>query len=323
MKQSRKPITIIAIGLVVIGILLAAIGSFAGAKFSIINTDNGLKAISKDDRKNEEISLKEFKNVKVDLYDADIEIIPSNEFKLKIERLEGTKITHAVENDTLIIKDDEHDSGLKFAMNFAVNIQNTSIKIYIPKDAKFLDVSIISKFGDIQLDGMATNKLNIHSNDGDVTINDIQSNELAVENGYGDITGTKVKTNELTIEMNDGDAVLSSIDAAKTVLKNQYGDISLHDFTSQEGKLESTDGDIEIDGELLGQTIIDSSFGDIYLALSNKESELSYNIQADFGDISVNGSPVESKAVKSANTGHKLDITSNDGDVEVTFKQSK
>lgn len=321
MKTPIRRITIVASGLIVIGILLTAIGFFSGAKLSIMNTDNGLKAVGKEDRIHEEWVLNEYKNLEIDLADSDIEIIPSDEYKLEIERLESNEITQKVENHTLTIKDKKSNSGFTFNVNFSGDSQKTIIKVYIPKDTDFVDVNIASNFGDIKIDGMTTNKLFIHTNDADVSINDITSNRLVIENRFGDITASDVKTNDLAIEINDGDAELKKMDIAENAdLINLFGDTMLSDFNSHRTKVESTDGDINIKGKLLGQTNISSSFGDVYLVLANKESELSYDIQNEFGEIIINGIEIVSKASNSVKSEDKIDIKSKDGDVEIILE---
>ncbi|QED49353.1 DUF4097 family beta strand repeat-containing protein [Cytobacillus dafuensis] len=320
MKSSRKIITIIASCMIVIGILLAVIGLSAGARFSITNTLDGFKVLGPEDRKIEEFPLSAFTNIKGDLTDADIEIIPSNEYKLKIERQKSTKITHEVENDTLVLEDNDSKSSPKLFLNLTFSsIPETVIKIYVPKETKFSDVSLVNKFGDTRLDGVITDKLKIDSNDGDIVLNDVQANELNIENGFGDITSSKVTTKVLNIDMNDGDAIFDTINAASTVLNNKFGDITFRNFTSEGLTMKSNDGDIEIQGMLLGNSTIHSSFGDVNLKLLNKKSDLSYNIRNKFGDITVNDNQFETKATNTTNSQNKLDITSNDGDVDVTF----
>lgn len=321
MKHSIKRISIIACGMIVTGILLAIIGFFAGAKFSIILTDSGLKAVGKEDRQVKDWTLEEFKNIDVDLADATIEVIPSNEYKLEIESLEGTNITHEIQQDTLIIKDETPNHKFTFAVNLVGYIQSTIIKVYVPQDQRFDHVTIANDFGDVKLDGLNTKKLTLDSNDGDIAINDIHSNVIVIENDLGDSTASNVKASEFTLEINDGDAELSQIEIeTSAALTNSLGDLSLNDFTSHDTKINSSDGEIDLDGELLGQTMIESSFGDIELDLLNKESELSYSIQNNFGDIEVNGNKFESKATNTRETENKLNITSNDTDIILTLK---
>ena len=320
MKTSKKTMTLIASTMIVIGIIFGAAGLLSGANLSIVNTKDGVKVIKTEDRIEEEFSLPSFTKIKINLADADIEIIPSNEYKLEIERLKWTEVKHEVENDTFVLTGENQKSDSIFLMNLSFkNIPKPIIKIYVPKDSKFSDISLVNKFGDIRLVEMAVDKMDIYANDGDIVIKDLQSNELTIENGFGDITGSKVKTAKLHVEMNDGDAEFNGLEAASTVFNNKFGDITFKDFLSQELTIKSNDGDIDIQGKLLGNSSIHSSFGDIDLKLSNKESELSYTIRNQFGDISINDNNFDAKATHKANSEHRLDIVSNDGDVQVDF----
>lgn len=312
--------TIIASCMIVVGIILGVAGLSAGARFAITNTKDGFQVIGPEDRITEEFSLSSFANIKINFKDADVEIIPSSEYKLEIKTLKGIEVTHEVKNDTLILTSEDQKSGPKFSLNFTLtSIPQPTIKIYVPKDAKFSDISLVNQFGDTRLVEMKVDKMDIHSNDGDITIKNLESNELTIKNGFGDISGSKVKTERLHVEMNDGDAEINGIEAASTVFNNKFGDITLREFSSQGLTMKSNDGDIDIQGKLLGNTVIHSSFGDIDLKLSNKESELSYMIRNQFGDISINDNKFEAKATNKANTEHKLEIVSNDGDIQVDF----
>ncbi|MBS3678737.1 DUF4097 family beta strand repeat protein [Ornithinibacillus massiliensis] len=319
MKRSKNRIKIIGSGFIVLGIFLAAIGLIAGTKFAIIHTSDGFKAIGESDRLKEEFSLNEFKLINIDLTDADVEVIPSTEYKLEIERMEITEIAHTVENDVLSISDTSK-SWFRFSMNLGVFIDKTTVKLYIPEDAELVDATISSDFGSIQIEGIAAEHWNVQSTDGDVVISDIQSNSLIVENKFGDLTASNVNTQELKVEMSDGTADLESIDAMNTSVNNLYGDTYYKNFTSHGAKLESVDGDIGIHGVLLGETIIESKFGSVNLQLENKESELSYTIESTFGEVSVNDSEFNSKASQSVETDNKLEVSSTDGDIDVIFK---
>lgn len=321
MKQPVRRITIIASGMIVLGILLVAIGFFSGAKLSIIKTENGLKAVGAEDRKHEEWVLKEFNSLEVDLADADIEVIPSNQYKLEIDRMEGSEITQQVKNNTLIIKDKNSFPSITFSMNFSGAIQQTKIKVYLPNDVDFENVNITSNFGDVKMEGMTTSNFVVHSNDGEVLLGDIKSTKLTIVNKFGDISASNVKADKLTIEINDGEADLSNMEIAENAsLVNQFGDTNISEFISHGTKIESQDGDINIKGKLAGQTLIESSFGDVNLSLANKESELSYDIQNDFGEIIVDGTEMVAKASKSVNGEDILTVHSNDGDVVITLE---
>ena len=312
--------TLIASSMIVIGILLVVIGFSAGAKLSIINSGAGFKVYDSGERKTETYPLSSFSKINVHLLDADIEFIPSDEYKLQIEQYEEQEVRHEIKDDTLMIEEKERKSGKLINMNIGfINSMQTIVKIYFPSGEELKDVSIINNFGDTYLEDMVAEKFDIRASDGDLTIKNVQASELKIINKFGDISGFDVKTKDLNMELTDGDAELNKISANTITVKNGFGDTILQDVMSEGLKLESNDGDIDVHGLLLGQSIIKSSFGDVSLQLLNKESELSYNIRNNFGDIYVNDDYYETQAVQKSSSGHNLEISSKDGDIDISF----
>ncbi|WP_042351786.1 DUF4097 family beta strand repeat-containing protein [Bacillus massiliigorillae] len=321
MKKS-KLIPIIAGCMIVIGLILTAIGFALGAKFSIVTTNDGFKVIDFKDMRVESKDLSPFTSISADFRDADVEIIPSNEYKIEIRSHKELKkeFTYKVTNNKLII---ESKGSLKsnfglFNLSFG-GIPQTTIKVYVPKNTSFDNIDIVNDFGDIHLDGINSNSLQIKTQDGDLLINNIRTNSFEIKNNFGDIDANSITAKELTIKMNDGDLEFNSVKANSTAITNRFGDISLSDFTSEGLNIQSNDGDIEVQGLLLGTSEISSTFGDVDVQASNKESELSYTIKSSFGDIMVNNNEFESNATHQVNSSHKLDIKAKDGDVSLQF----
>ncbi len=320
MKKMTKNITIIASGMIVIGIILAVIGYSLGAKLMITNVGDGFHVWSSEDRKTETIPLSAFTSIDVNLLDADLEIIPANEYKLKIDRHKDQEITYKVDNNKLIIEGKKQKKRQIFSLDFGfVNSLQTKVEIYVPKGESFSDINVVNNFGDTYIEDIISEKLMIHMTDGDLSMTDIQANELKMINQFGDITGNNMKAKNLDIEMTDGDGIFKMIEVDSVVLNNDFGNTEFEHLTSQGLNIKSIDGDLEIDGLLLGHSIIDSSFGDVDIELLNKESELSYDIRNQFGDITINDNEFGNKAVQNNSTKHKLEITAKDGDIDIKF----
>ncbi|MEH7122380.1 DUF4097 family beta strand repeat-containing protein [Bacillus sp. JJ1773] len=319
MKKKTKVLTMIASGMLVIGIVLAVIGLTAGAKFGITNTKDGFKVLGLEDQIIEELPLPAFTKITSNLNDVDIEVIPSNEYGLKIERQEEIEINYKVDNDTLVIEESKQNVPLLFVNLTFTRIPDNVIKVYVPKKVKFSEILINNQFGDVRLEGVSSDKISIDSNDGDLIFNNVEANKLKIVNQYGDINGRNVTTEELVIVLNDADAEFDKLNAASTVLNNQFGDITFRNFSSKGLNIQSNDGDIAIHGLLFGTTSIHSNFGDVQVHLLNKESEIDYSILNSFGDITVNNTDYEKHVINEGNGSHRLNITAKDGDVEVTF----
>ncbi len=317
--NKSKLIPIIASGMIVVGIVLTAIGYMSGAVFTIVTTDDGLKAIDVKDVQTISEELTPFSDINVDLDDTDFEIIPSDKYEIEILSYKELEkgFTYKVQNNKLLIESD----GL-FGRFFNISlgeIPKTKIKIYYPKDTTFNNINLTNEFGDIHLDRIKSNHLNIYSGDGDITTTNVKMDKFEIKNNFGDIFASNVETKNLLIKMRDGNLQFMKVVADATTITNQFGDIDLSDLNSKGLTIKSNDGDIEIQGLLLGKSSITSNFGDVDLQVTNKESELNYNINNYFGDIMVNDNEYQSKAKHHVNTIHELTINAKDGDVNVQF----
>lgn len=318
----KKLIPIIASCMIVVGIVLSVIGYMSGAIFTVITTKDGFKIIDLKDIQKETKSLDAFTDIDANLTDTDIEIIPSNDYKIEISKHKelDKEFTYKVDNKKLIIESKglfESNKGI-FNINFG-GIPQTKIKIYVPKDTTFQNVSVDNNFGDTQLEGINSDTLKVNSQDSDLSFNNVNANTFELKNNFGDIVANNVTTKALSISMKDGDLEFSSVNAKSTDITNQYGDISLRDFNSEGLNIKGTDGDIQIEGLLLGKSFISSSYGDVEVRVSNKESELSYNIDNTFGDITVNRNEYETNANNQVKAEHKLNISTKDGDTDLQF----
>ena len=317
--NKSKLIPIIASGMIVVGIVLTAIGYMSGAVFTIVTTDDGLKAIDVKDVQTISEELTPFSDIDVNLDDTDFEIIPSDKYEIELLSYNEPEkgFTYKVQNNKLLIESDGLFGGF---FNISLGeIPRTKIKIYYPKDTAFNNINLTNESGDISLDCIKSNHLNIYLGDGDITTTNVKVDTFEIKNNFGDIFASNVETKNLVIDMNDGDLQLMKVVAEAITITNQFGDMDVSDLNSEGLTITSNDGDINIQGLLLGKSNIKSNFGDVNLQVTNKESELSYNITNSFGDIIVNLNEYESKANHHVNTKHELTINANDGDVNVQF----
>ncbi len=317
--NKSKLITIIASSMVIVGIVLTAIGYMSGAVFTIVTTNDGLKAIDVKDGQTISEELTPFSDIHVDLDDTDFEIIPSDKYEIEILSYKELEkgFTYKVQNNKLLIKSDR-SFGRFFNISLG-EIPKTKIKIYYPKDITFNTINVTNEFGDIHVDRIKSNHLNIYSEDGDITTTNVKIDKFEIKNNFGDIFASNVEAKNVVIKMGDGDLQCMKVVADTTTITNQFGNIDLSDLSSNGLTIKSNDGDIKIQGLLLGKSSIASNFGDVNLQVTNKESELNYNINNSFGDIMVNENQYQSKAKHYVNTIHELTINAKDGDVNVQF----
>lgn len=273
--------TLFAMTLFALGILLALVGYFSGGRWFIEKDAEGFHVPSSTKLVSQSHELDAFTNIKIVNEYGDIDIVTSDSvYKLDTKVLKQQDVTYHIKDGTLTIETVAKKKN-DFQIGFG-SFSSPSIKLYVPKDAKIDSVTIDSNFGDIAIQELHYQQLNLVQDYGDITFN----------NMIGD----------------------------NTEITQSFGDLTLHHFTSNGIGIESEHGDISIDGTLNGQSTITSSFGDTTLHLQNKQSELGYNLTTSFGDITINDEEQSGTVTQVNNADDQLHISLSQGDLDVTFK---
>lgn len=334
MSKFTKTITIIAVSMLIIGIPLAIIGFFSGAHLSLTRGTDGFKIYDTSERKQETFELDAFKNIDSSLANADISIIPSNSFKVVIDRNDDEEITHSLENETLVISEKDTNKQ-KYTFNFGfTGWRPTIVKIYVPHKTNLSKISLFTtsgdikvsniksdslaidtNYGDVVLDNITTNENTISLKDGDVLANDIISKKFILKTLYGDLALNHVQSDLIEVTSNDGDVTFDNVNTKENQTKTNYGDITFRNYTSSGSTIQTDDGDIIIEGTLKGDTSINSIYGDINLKLTNSRGGLSYSVTNSVGDIIIHNRTYSHNYEKDNNTKDKLKVKATDGDI--------
>lgn len=272
--------THIAITMIAFGILLALIGYFSGGKWSLVLTDEGIQLPENNTLVNNSYKLDDFTYINAINHYGDVEIVASDRFALETSVIKDDDVTYSVKDHTLTV---ETKSKKKNGFQFGFgSFRTPSIKIYVPSDVKLKNVVLNSNFGDITIRGLNYQELTLIEDFGDIL--------------FKDITGDK------------------------TEITQSFGDIQLQQFSSNGFVVESEHGDVNIDGTLNGQSTITSNFGDTTLHLQNKKGELGYELQTDFGDLTVDKKEQNSKVSQSYKGDNQLKVTVSHGDLQLKLK---
>lgn len=272
--------THIAITMIAFGILLALVGYFSGGKWSFVLNDEGIQLPENNKLVNNSYKLDDFTNLNVINHYGDVEIVTSDHYALDTKVVNDDDVTYSIKDNTLTV---ETKGRKKNGLEFGFgNFRTPSIKIYVPSDVKLKTVVLDSNFGDTTIRGLNYQELNLIEDFGDII--------------FKDTTGDK------------------------TEITQSFGDMKLQQFSSNGFVVESEHGDINIDGTLNGQSTITSNFGDATLHLQNKRSELGYEIQTDFGDLTVDKKEQNSKVSQEYKGDNQLKATLSYGDLQLTLK---
>ncbi|MDR5587076.1 DUF4097 family beta strand repeat-containing protein [Clostridium aquiflavi] len=206
----------------------------------------------------------------------------------------------------------------------SIEINSTVDKIDIIKSYKYgIEIEYNSNENDVNY-SIKDGKLVIQGNKSQDTFNNIS---FGIGNTHipsyikvyvpdaADLDTINVKSSNTKITMN-------SINANEISINCNYGEIKSNNLIANGLKIASNNSDIDLDGEFKGVTSISSHYGDINLRTNISKELYNYSTSCDYGDINIDGDKFTNKVEKNGNNNaqHSIDITSNNGDINVNFK---
>ena len=345
--QSRnRKFAIIAAVILVAGLILAGIGFLSGGMKSVEWVrGKGFVVASEED--NDEI-------VKVDetfdsFKDIDLNIDTLEKITLKegdtfsvvgenYEKLGGLKAE--LQGEKLIVS--SQSENLKI-MNFDFISAGKKCEVVItyPKDALLGNVVLKSSLSDLEVHGMNAGDLNFDVDTGDVLIENVKSNSvigdvdlgecelrgiesenLDVTADTGDLTMENVNSNKSDFEISLGTAEFTNVNLGSSEVKVDTGDVIGTDFRANGLIMDVSLGSIKLTNAIIeGTSEIVADTGDVNIEFAMKESDFSYVIDTDLGDVKINGEKKNGSVnvINNASTS-SLKIAVDLGSVTLAFK---
>ena len=168
----------IAGSMIVIGIILAIVGYASGSKWFILISDAGFHVPNDQSLVTNSYELGAFTSINVSNAHGDIEILPSDSYSLEVSSFETTDVTYVVKDGTLTVESkNTRDNAITIGFR---SFKSPSIKIYVPKDAKLSNIVVDSSFGDINLEHLNYQKLNLFVSHGDISFGNIVAGHTEV-----------------------------------------------------------------------------------------------------------------------------------------------
>lgn len=110
--------------------------------------------------------------------------------------------------------------------------------------------------------------------------------KLDIKLGVGDLYTGDLAVNDLDAEVGVGDLILDSLACDTLSLVSGVGDLSVKKLAvSSEAFLESGAGDITVDSYDGPKLDLESGAGDVYVTACGRESDYSYDLDCDLGDL--------------------------------------
>ncbi|MCL2111097.1 MAG: DUF4097 domain-containing protein [Clostridiales bacterium] len=288
------PIVIIIVGVVIAILSYTTVGAVNGfwlARNGIEITNRG-KLVSVDE------SYQSFNNIKVDAaYFDRITLKEGEAYAVRGSNYENWGgIDVKLDGDTLHVDSRVHN--VRFGINNLfgrgrININfgnlnfgrnNNWLEITYPSGAELGEVQVNVSAGDIRIEGLTANTIDISNEFGKVDVSEAEADSISLKLSAGDLGGDDIKADDLTVD-------------------NSLGKTSFERL------------------HFSGRCKIDSSAGDVSLGLLMAENDLSYSLSTSLGSIWVGDSKSAGSTSVRSNTdaSASLDADVSLGSIRVRF----
>lgn len=183
-------------------------------------------------------------------------------------------------------------------------VRQNQFVLYLPKDKKISEAEFDTEDGDISIDGLKSDKMDIAVDAGDIKLENAELQS-------GKITSS------------DGDIVVKNTNLKGMALTDNYGDVKCNDGSIEDIAVKLNDGDLKLQNtKLTGNIKIDSDYGDVKVIGFDDWNDILVSAKTSYGDVSVNhridGEKTETSFEKNVeNPSAKLEIDCSDGDISI------
>ncbi len=269
----------------------------------------------------------DFENIIINVLTADIEILPSNDDKCKVEAYEEINRTHKIEvvNQRLTITPPK-----KEIIPPIFNFDSPKITIYLPikeyqilkidastgdalidKAFSFNSLNIDVTTGDVECYASCKENIIIKTTTGDIVLDNITASQIDLKATTGDVTVKNVNcTGDINVDLGTGKANLTNISCKNLSAKGTTEDTVLNNvIASEKLNIVRTTGDVLLNNCDASEIYIKVTTGDV---TGNLLSDKTFDVHTTTG-----------KQETPQTTGGPCKIDATTGDIIITVSQYK
>ncbi len=295
----KKGFIIAAIILVAAGALIFA-AAFAVSGFSFTKFD------TEKYETNTYYLNEDFESIDISAKEADISFKQSEDGKTRVECVERSKVSHSafVENKTLKITVSDERTWFDHISVFSVRSQ--SVTVYLPvKSCETLSVG--TSTGDITVpDWLSCGDVKITASTGDIRIEGIDAEKIDLSVTTGDIECKNINCKEtLSLKVSTGETVLTGVACKALTSNGSTGSIKMDNVVASESfYIKRSTGDVKFVNCDAGQITVETSTGDVTGTL---RSEKAFTAGSSTGNVKVPDTV----------SGGKCEIKTSTGDIKI------
>lgn len=275
MSKNKKMWLIIATSLIAVGMTMFVIA------MSINNWDFNKLNTAKYETNTYEID-EQYTDIFLKSTTADVNFVISQDGKCKVVCYEQESVKHSVQvkNGVLNIKVDDQR---KWYEHIGIAIGSPKVTIYLPAKDYVSNITIKTSTGDISIEDMLVEKIDVTVTTGDVILSDVNCK------------------NNIKVEVTTGGTILTDVKCKKIVTDGSTGDVSLKNVIVEDIiSVERDTGDVKFNRCDAGEISVETDTGDITGSLLTDKVFIT---ETDTGKISVPKTSVGGRCELSTDTG--------------------
>jgi len=170
------------------------------------------------------------------------------------------------------------------------NRLDTWVEITYPKGMKLDSVRTEISAGRLFVTDLSAAIITVTNDFGDIDLSSINGTDVILELSAGNAKVRDVSADMLTVSNDFGQITLGGVSSNTLVIKTSAGDFSADNVNTRDLYVDSDFGSVRFDRLVLGGTgIINMSSGEINIGLNMSEDDLSYDLSASAGKVTVDG----------------------------------
>jgi uncharacterized membrane protein len=293
-KKRRKPVIKIALCILPVGIILFIAGYILSdnRSFYVKFEDRKFKygVTEYDEWKVDYTKLESFENIQVNGVIGNISMKPAQDWGISYD-IYGNEPGFEVSDHTLYVNFDgakASDAGVIFNMDFdfftGKNKGVSELCIYYPEDENtdFKKVNIVTEYGDISLDNLMCDNVQISNACGNVNVSNSNFKSSSIEMDYGDFYACKTNLGDSNFKLECGDLQIEESQTCDMNIDAEYGDINISLLNSENAKygydIKTELGDLRLNGE---------KYEDTTNVVNINESDYIIKVVSQCGDVDI------------------------------------
>lgn len=282
----NKKFEVITAGFVVIIVIGALI--FANVKGTLNKSENifaeGDITSSKESIVKEFIPSDDLVNFNIDVSNASLEIIKTDEKEIKIQCTNNNNSKYRIRqrDNEIIIEKKERFRLLKW------NNRGDNIKIEIPSTL-IATIEADTSNGTIILNDIEANNIDIGTSNGQISIENVNAKEdIEIETSNGEIEVTNLSAENIILDSSNSQAVLNNINGKEIKVDTSNAEIKINECIGNKVVLDTSNGEIEAYECYAKDIKLDTSNADITLENLNDKDFIIEDLEVSTSNASEN-----------------------------------